>query len=146
MSVAWRPVDCMRRPRRRPLVHLRLIVRQRNNWCFDSVQTLGAAPPNGRRQTPPATANAVDDFVARRRPSLSFFFFCAHALARTRSTLLLSSSHHRLPQNFRSDRYPRHHLHITIISQQLGLFPLPIIAIIALFITAAIITVIGAGR
>lgn len=38
------------------------------------------------------------------------------------STFLLSSSHRRLRQDYRSDHYPRHHLRITIISQQLGLF------------------------
>lgn len=129
VSVASRPVNCMRSPRRRPLVHLRLIVKRHNNWCFDGVQTLGAAPlmaSASRRQPPPATANRVDDSVARRRPSLSFF---VRACVCVRARHAPLSCCHRLTIVF--DKITAAIVIHAIISasplssQQLGLFHFP---------------------
>lgn len=52
------------------------------------------------------------------------FFFFFHMHARTPHSCCHRLDR-RLPQDYRSDRYPRHHLRIAIISQQLGLFHFP---------------------
>lgn len=122
-TVASCLIGRMRNPRRRPLMHLHLISKRRKNWCFDGKQTFRAAAlmASASRRLPQQTEWMIPPHIA----VLHFHFFFVYMHARRTPRSLLSSSHRRLQQDYSRDHYPRHHLRIAIISQQLGLFHFP---------------------